>query len=254
MFTYKNRNTGDVYTFPERHAELDALANWELIEGAEVPEVSRRAAELADAERRCIEEAQQHRFDGTLAANAGAANRMAARSESREGGSPNVTAAHAATAAAAPAGVQVGVLSNPELKIGGLHGGPVNRDEVARIAEEQAKNPPQGGVLARAKRDQREGNTQIGDNPEEHRQVLAGLRPNRADAGAEPKGKSGRTTGSTAGDDAGAAGTGGGDDTVEGASGDGTPSVEEAGEKAKRRRAPSKAAKAAAGKSGDDKA
>lgn len=31
MFVYKNSNTGDEVAFPQRHARLDHLPNWELV-------------------------------------------------------------------------------------------------------------------------------------------------------------------------------------------------------------------------------
>lgn len=188
MHTYRNTNTGDVHTFPERHPELEALPNWTELTDVEVPESAQRAAAVAAAERAAIEAAQGHRYDRTVADGEGAANEYANRSTSREGGPP----APVRAVGVPPAGTPVPVLSDPGLKIGGLHPnteGAGGAKAVANLAAEQALNPPVGGVLARAKADQRSGAVQIGDNPEEHDAVRAAIKPETVKPKARTKAK-----------------------------------------------------------------
>lgn len=176
MHTYRNINTGDVHTFAEPHPELEALDNWVTVADAEVPDSAHRALAVAEAERAAIEQAQGHRYDRTLADGQGAANEYGNRSTSRDGGPP----APVRPVGIAPTGVAVPVLSNPDLKIGGLHDatdGPGGRRAVADLAAAQAASPPRDGVLARAKADQRSGAVQIGDNPQEHDAIRDAIRP-----------------------------------------------------------------------------
>lgn len=176
-YTYRNTNTGDVYTLADRDSRLDALSNWELVEDADVPERVEQALDRAAGERATIEAAAGHRLDITKAGAEGKVNKTTADETSLPSDSPPVATfySHQPEQPMSPGGLldkdeltgrpgvnakQIG--PNPEEH-------PSTREELEEQARRDEENPPTTGVLARAKADHRSGAVQIGPNPEEHR-------------------------------------------------------------------------------------
>lgn len=157
--TYRNSNTGDVYHLAGRDPQLDALANWRILEDAEVPAEALAALEIAAAERRILEEAAQHRL-AQVKDKADASVSTATTLESGvASGSPVVpTAVHHIT----PPADRTPVLEKNQVQ------DRISREELEARAAYDLANPPTTSVLQRAYADQRAGRTQIGDNPDEH--------------------------------------------------------------------------------------
>lgn len=165
MIAYKNRNTGQVVPFPAENPRLEALNEWERVDSAQVPATAAAANDLARAQRATIEAAAKIRYD-TAAGRAQAVLAEAGRTETAAAGpaaQPLPTLSHA-DAAPTQATSLVALLDKED---------PARRapstsyEETRRIAEAEAADPPRDGVLARAKRDQRTGATQVASNAEE---------------------------------------------------------------------------------------
>lgn len=165
MYAYRNKNTGDVVVYGERHPELEALDNWVAADDADITPAARAAYETALSEQRMIEEAQVHRFDRTAAANRGNTNELNAQSGSLGTPPPTPVAAHYAVegvgdkarildkANTGAAAVQIG--PDPDKH-------PQTPEECAALGAWQTEHPPTTGVLARAKADHKSGATQTG--------------------------------------------------------------------------------------------
>lgn len=183
-YVYKNKNTGDTYTFDQPAPDLEALPNWER-QDVEVPQYAVDAAARARAQQESIEEAARNRYDRTLAASSGDVNLSGARNSSLETGVPVPTLANT-QALGEPD--QTGLLSGDDARGRAVQIGPDQhvhpRTFEELVARQQAdiENPPQTGVLGRAHRDHRTGATQIGENPEIHQATS----PQVASASSDP--------------------------------------------------------------------
>lgn len=158
--TYRNTNTGDVVHLADRDPRLDALHNWQLVDG-EVPARVLQALELAAAERRIIEDAGRARLERAKEKADAAVAAATALETPADAGALVPAAAHYTVSVAPPA--QILVPSIPPRP-----GKPSTPEELQAQAEWDRVNPPRTSVLQRARADQRAGRTQIGENPEQH--------------------------------------------------------------------------------------
>jgi hypothetical protein len=152
MYAYKNRNTGQVVLYGDKHPELEALDNWETVDPKDVDDKTMDAARLAyaaaDTEQRLIAQAQAARQ----------AARTAPDGDGVLDGSPppTPTAGHTHIAGV---GDQDRILDKSKGKGAAVQIGPNPENhpqtpaEVAALGAYQTENPPTDGVLARAKRD-----------------------------------------------------------------------------------------------------
>lgn len=169
MFAYKNINTGQIVHFREANSRLETLNNWTQVPATDVPSSVAVAADRAEAQRRMIASAAALRFDSA----AGAAAAGLAHAEQvvgpRDASSEPLPTAAMVTAVDEQSSSLVGMLdkADPVRKVDGT-AFEVNK----AAAEREIENPPRDGVLARAKRDQKTGATQINDA---HADEIGGL-------------------------------------------------------------------------------
>lgn len=193
---YKNRNTGQVVAFPGPNPRLDALDEWERTDTGAVSYAVADAHDRAAAERESIEAAAAIRLDSAVGAAAkGIAASRAVNTAPGGDGQPQALPTLSTSDAGEKQNLVKLLDKDDELR----QSATTSFEENKRLADREILHPPRGGVLARAKKDQRTGATQIGPNPEEH----AGPRAAAAagDTG-DDTGDTADTAVSAAGDDA----------------------------------------------------
>lgn len=174
-YTYRNINTGDVYTFGERDKRLDALNNWELVEGGELHDRTEETIDRLKAQQESIRAAALHRLDTPRS--------IAEAPEDAGGSHPAQTYYSGLPDVPVPTDT---VLARKDA--GQLPSQAMTRAEHEERARWEEENPPRTGVLARAKADQREGLTQVGPVGDARRKTAAKSRrkADKQDAGVEP--------------------------------------------------------------------
>lgn len=166
IVAYKNTNTGQVVAYPAENSRLEALAEWERTHEGNVTYAVADAHDRAAAQQASIEAAAAIRLD-TAAGAAAAGIAAATAANTAAGGNAGQPLPTLTTTGAGEASTSlVGLLNkdDPARSTAATS----SFEENKRRAEEEIAHPPKDGVLARAKRDQKSGAVQIGDNPEEH--------------------------------------------------------------------------------------
>lgn len=169
---YRNRNTEQVVAYPQPDTRLDNLDEWERVGEDQITYSVADAHDRAAAERASIEAAAALRMD-SAAGSAIAGVAAAAAYNTGQAGGDGDTPDPLPTLSTGAAGEQqqpVTLLTKHD-KLRDTGSTPF--EENARLAAQEVANPPRDGVLKRAKRDQRQGRTQIGPNPQEHSHARA---------------------------------------------------------------------------------